>query len=82
MGHIKLLLNDWKSCLDQYEQFINQFSEKYGQAVNVALAKFIQSWDMLISKGIRKEDLLLIYDTLLSASDNTASNTPTKLKQQ
>ena len=81
MGHIKLLQNDWKSCLDQYEQFINQFSEKYGQAVNVALAKFIQSWDMLISKGIRKEDLLLIYDTLLSASGNTASNTPTKLKQ-
>lgn len=82
MGHIKLLQNDWKSCLDQYEQFINQFGEKYEQTVNVALAKFIQSWDMLISKGIRKEDLLLIHDILLSASDNATSNTPTKPKQQ
>jgi tetratricopeptide (TPR) repeat protein len=82
MGHIKLLQNDWKSGLDQYEQFINQFGEQHGQTVNVALAKFIQSWDMLIQKGIRKEDLLLIHDILLAASDNTISNMPTKHKQQ
>lgn len=82
MGHIKLLQNDWKSGLDQYEQFINQFGEQYGQTVNVALAKFIQSWEMLVSKGIAKEDLLLIHDILLSASDNTTPDTPTKITQQ
>ncbi len=68
MGHIKLLENDLKSCLDHYEQFVNNFGEQLVPEKKVALAKFGESWEMLISKGIKRQDLLLIHDILLGDS--------------
>ena len=68
MGHIKLLGNDLKGCLDHYEQFVNNFGEQLVPEKKVALAKFAESWEMLISKGIKRQDLLLIYDILLGDS--------------
>lgn len=68
MGHIKLLENDLKGCLDHYEQFVNNFGEQLVPEKKVALAKFAESWEMLISKGIKRQDLLLIYDILLGDS--------------
>lgn len=68
MGHIKLLENDLKGCLDHYEQFVNNFGEQLVPEKKVALAKFAESWEMLISKGIKRQDLLLIHDILLGDS--------------
>ena len=82
LGHIKLLQGDWESALNNYEQFINIYVQENGQDIKAALSELDRSQEMLVSKGIAREDLLLIHDILLAASDNATSNTPTRLKQQ
>ena len=69
-GHIKLLNDNWKDGLGNYEQFINLYCEEKGKDIKAALAEFSKSQEFLISKGIKQEDLLLIHDILQAASEN------------
>ncbi len=70
-GHIKLLNDNWKDGLSNYEQFINLYCEEKEKDIKAALAEFSKSQEFLISKGIKKEDLLLIHDILQAASENS-----------
>ena len=81
LGHIRLLQNDWKSAIDSYEQFVNNFVEQLVPDATIAIAKLRDSWEMLIQKGIKREDLLLIHDILQASTDATSksdSSQPTK----
>ncbi|MBP5393271.1 MAG: tetratricopeptide repeat protein [Bacteroidaceae bacterium] len=82
MGHIRLLQNDWKSAIDSYEQFVNNFVEQLVPEANIALAKLRDSWEMLIRKGLKKEDLLLIHDILQAATDNASRQDSSQPKEE
>ena len=47
MGHIRLLQNDWKSCIQHYEQFVNAFCKETGKDIKVALALLDSQWSMV-----------------------------------
>ena len=71
MGHIHLMQGNWKNSVDCYEQFINTFCKETGKDVKEALVLFNEEQAALTSKGIPQEDLMLIYDILQAASEET-----------
>ena len=83
MGHIRLLQNDWKSCIQHYEQFVNAFCKETGKDIKAALALLDSQWSMVngqwsMVNGQRSmnKDLLLIRDILQAEAEQSAKGNP------
>ncbi len=92
MGHIRLLQNDWKSCIQHYEQFVNAFCKETGKDIKAALALLDSQWSTLngqrsMVNGQRSMvngkwlngkwyDLLLIRDILQAEAEQSAKENP------
>ncbi|MBO7120451.1 MAG: hypothetical protein J6W03_09060 [Bacteroidaceae bacterium] len=91
LGHIRLLQNNWKGCLEHYEQFVNFYCSEPGNDINSALNLLDRQWATLNGpsattiapwrKGAQEwsmnKDLLLIHDILLAAANTFASKKST-----
>ena len=82
MGHIKLLEGNWKGSIDYYIQAIDLSLETSDQEPEITIEHIKADGKALVSKGIKKEDLLLIYDILQAATDNTPKPDSPQPKQQ
>ena len=82
MGHIRLLEGNWKGSIDNYIQAINLSLETSDQEPEITIERIKADGKALVSKGIKREDLLLIYDILQAATDNTPKPDSTQPKQQ
>ena len=74
-GHIKLLQGDWKSSLDNYEQFVNLYCKLHNEDISSALSQWNKNREMLIEKGIKESDLLLVRDIIIADSNNSTQQT-------
>lgn len=74
-GHIKLLQGDWKSSLDNYEQFVNLYCKQHNEDISSALSQWNKNREMLIEKGIKESDLLLVRDIIIADSSNSTQQT-------
>jgi len=73
MGHIKLLRDDWKGCIDHYEQFINFYCKETGKDAKVAFEVLNADWSnrqMKNGQMVNVSDLLLIHDILQAAIES------------